>query len=550
MRLSLCIFLVMNVLVTQVTMGQEFTVEKTDSVAKIDGEVYLIHTVQPKQTLFSIAKAYEVKLSRLAFDNPGVLDGLKLGQTLRILKSALGESVEVQPTTEKLELDGEYVLYTVPAKQTLYAISKEYNTTVTAILDANPELADGLKVGSVIRVPVPKMLSAESPQKVEMVGLPDIVKKQAFKKLGEEIVRTKSNVVLMLPLYLSLNDTLGKKILLQEEEQVYDKSELALQFYEGFLMAMDTLYAMGYEINLKVIDTENRPWKVRKLVESGALKNADLIIGPLYSKVFAEVEQFAHLNCIPLVSPTIKSSGIIQHNPYVFKIIPSEESMISHMGQYLNRSDSTVNIIVHYGAADEEKMAWKFRQGLGNSGMDIPPFPVYNINKSGSDSLRNRLSLSKRNKLIFLSNNQVRLAGLIRKISGWTEDAYIVGYAPNSWQGFKNLEVDHFDELRIHMPTAMHVDYDDLSVQELVLKFRALYNAEPTSFAFRGYDIAMHFIRNLDGIKEMDVQYMESVQESGIQSDFGWKQLPDGGFENTKARMIDYTGLELKLAKD
>ena len=72
-----------------------------------------------------------------------------------------------------------------------------------------------------------------------------------------------------------------------------------------------------------------------------------------------------------------------------------------------------------------------------------------------------------------------------------------------------------------------------------MLKFRGLYNAEPTSFAFRGYDIAMHFIRNLDGIKEMGVQYMESVQESGIQSDFGWKQLPDGGFENTKARMID-----------
>jgi LysM repeat protein/ABC-type branched-subunit amino acid transport system substrate-binding protein len=542
--------MVMNILLAQVAIGQDFTVTKSDSVAKIDGELYVIHTIQPKQTLFSIAKTYEVKLSRLAFDNPGVLDGLKLGQTLRILKSALGESVQVQPATEKLELDGEYVLYTVPAKQTLYAISKEYNTTVTAILDANPELADGLKVGSVIRIPVPKMLSAESPKKVEMVGLPDIVKKRAFKTMDEEIIRTKSNVVLMLPLYLSLNDTIGTRTEMQGEEQIYDKSELALQFYEGFLMALDSLNSLGYEVNLKVIDTENRPWKVRKLVENGALKNADLIIGPLYSKVFAEVEQYAHLNCIPLVSPTIKSVGIIQHNPYVFKIIPSEESMIMSMGQYLNRSDSTVNLIVHYGAADEEKMAWKFRQGLGNAGMDIPPFPVYNINRSGSDSLRNRLSLTKRNNLVFLSNNQVRLASLVRKISTWTEDAYIVGYAPNSWQGFKNLEVDHFDELRIHMPTAMHVDYDNLSVQELVMKFRTLYNAEPTSFAFRGYDIAMHFIQNLDGIKEMDVQYMESVEESGVQSDFGWRQLPEGGFENTKARMIDYTGLELKLAKD
>jgi hypothetical protein len=43
---------------------------------------------------------------------------------------------------------------------------------------------------------------------------------------------------------------------------------------------------------------------------------------------------------------------------------------------------------------------------------------------------------------------------------------------------------------------------------------------------------------------------MESVEETGFQSAFGWKKLPDGGFENMRARMVDYSGLKLKLAKD
>jgi non-ribosomal peptide synthetase component E (peptide arylation enzyme) len=33
-----------------------------------------------------------------------------------------------------------YVLYEVPAKMTLYSVAKEHNTTVTALMAANPEL--------------------------------------------------------------------------------------------------------------------------------------------------------------------------------------------------------------------------------------------------------------------------------------------------------------------------------------------------------------------------------------------------------------------------
>lgn len=555
MRLLLFIFLAF-VLHLQKGVAQDFTVEKSDSIAKIEGEFYVIHTAQPKQTLFSIAKTYEVKLSRIAFDNPGVLDGLKLGQPLRILKSAVGETKPVEVTQETLELDGEYVLYTVPKQQTLYAISKEYNTTISAILDANPELSEGLKVGSTIRIPTPKIFGdkrftgEKKEVKMEMIGLPDIIRNRKFAAVVDSTEKTVSTISLLLPLYLDLNDTIEVHRLEEQPEELYAKSEIALQFYEGFLLALDTLKQLGYNVNIKVIDTENRAGKVKGLVETGALKDADLIVGPFYSKVFSEVENYAYQNCIPLVSPTIKGNNIIKNNPYVFKMIPSEESMVFAMGQYLSQSDSTNNMILHYGAVDEQKLLWRFRQGLESNVTAGIGFPAYDINEAGMDSIRNKLSLTRRNNLIILSNNQVKLAGLIRKVSNWTEDAYIVGFAPNSWTGFKNLEIDHFDALRIHMPTAFFVDYTKLEVEEFVQKFRMKFNGEPNSFAFRGYDVAMHFIKNLDFMKAEGPEFMESVLETGLQSSFGWKQLPDGGFENTRAKMIDYTNLELKLATD
>ncbi|MFT7154848.1 MAG: LysM repeat protein, partial [Alteromonas macleodii] len=279
MRLFIFMFLAF-VLHFQNVVAQDFTVEKSDSTAKIEGELYVIHPVQPRQTLFSIAKTYGVKLSRITFDNPGVLDGLKLDQRLRILKSAIEETKPVEVTEETLELDGDYVLYTVPKQQTLYAISKEYNTTISIILDANPELADGLKVGSTIRIPTPKIfgdkiiIGDKKEVKLEMIGLPDIIRNRPNLMVLDLPERLVTNISLLLPLYLDLNDSTEVRRLSEQPEELYRKSEIALQFYEGFLLALDTLKQLGYNVTLKVTDTENRPWKVRNLVQEGVLKDA------------------------------------------------------------------------------------------------------------------------------------------------------------------------------------------------------------------------------------------------------------------------------------
>ncbi len=550
MRILKSIFILFTTLFSLAGFAQSSAVVISDSLAIIESETYYIHQVEAKQTLFTIASTYEVKLSRIAFDNPGVLDGLKLGQLLKILKSAQGETKSVEASDEKLEIEGEYVLYTVPKRQTLYSIAKDYNTSVSSILDANPELADGLKVGSIIRIPVPKILGEETSVMEKMVGLPDIVRKEVAQKKVEVATTVKGHITLMLPLYLNMNDTLGSTKLAEQDEEIYGKSEIALQFYEGFLMALDTLAKMGHQVKVTVIDTENRAWKVRKLVENGALRNTDLIIGPLYTQVFNEVSAFAYTNCIPLVSPTIKSTAIVSNNDFVFKQIPSEESMIFELGRYLSGSDSTTNAVIHYGAGDEQNMLWKFRQGLEVEGGKAVAFPAFNIYKTGSDSLRSMLSRTGRNNLVVLSNNQVKLAGLLRKLTSWTEDAYIVSYAPNEWQGFKNLEMDHFDDLRVHMPTDFYIDYEELRVQEFVQKFRLKYASEPSTFAFRGYDLAMHFVANLNGLKEFGPDYMLSVEETGMQSKFGWTKRENGGYENSRSRIVDYTGLELKLATD
>jgi LysM repeat protein len=539
--------------------AQETEIAKSDSVAKIEGELYTIHTVAAKQTLFSIAKTYEVKLSRIAFDNPGVLDGLKLGQQLKILKSAQGETAEVEVESEPIELDGEYVLYTVPKKQTLYAISKEYNTTVSAILDANPELADGLKIGMTIRIPVPKMLGESETEKVEMVGLPDIVKRTVQTNLDtvmravglDSIINRKGGrIALMLPLYLTINDTMSSKALTLEEEKIYKRSEIGLAFYEGFLLAMDSLHQAGYDLEVKVFDTENRPWIVQQLIKTGELSSFDLIVGPLYGKVFNEVAKFGYENCIPVVTPTLQNRSAVNANDYTLKLLSSQEAMTYSLGQYLSQSDSTNNIVVYYGNSGEQDLLWQFRKGLEAGGVVPASFPTIDMANATRDSLRRKLSLVDRNNLILLSSDEVKMASLVRGMDKWIEYAYIVAFAPNSWQNFKNIEMDYLEKLRMHLPTPFHIDYDRLEVQYFVKRFRETFKTEPSTFAFRGYDLGMHLGKNLGGIKLNGPEYLESVQEQGLQSNFSWERLPNGGLENSAPYIVDYTDYQLKIATD
>src|SRR6478735_7348090 len=62
--------------------------------------------------------------------------------------SVLRDSIGVETKDGKV-----YILHKVVSGETMYSISRKYNTTPEVLKQLNPELATGLKLGQVIRVP-------------------------------------------------------------------------------------------------------------------------------------------------------------------------------------------------------------------------------------------------------------------------------------------------------------------------------------------------------------------------------------------------------------
>ena len=147
-----------------------------------------IHQVLSKETLFSIAKQYNVDVENLEKTNEEVLKlGLQVGQTLIIPETTQTSVVAVNTTSNNKNI------HQVQPKETLFSIARLYNVSVQDLDNSNTEaLKDGLQIGESIAIPNKKktlngqarIINAET---VFHIVLPKETKYSIAKKYGISI---------------------------------------------------------------------------------------------------------------------------------------------------------------------------------------------------------------------------------------------------------------------------------------------------------------------------------------------------------------------------
>jgi LysM repeat protein len=126
------------------------------------------HKVLPKETLYSLAREYNVTVDDIKSNNPEIANsGLQIGQVLKILTNKKVEVIQSTsiiktiPTKEVIKSVGStdkkpsskpgIITHKVEPKETLYSLSKKYNTTVDQIKEQNAALLkNGLQIGQVL----------------------------------------------------------------------------------------------------------------------------------------------------------------------------------------------------------------------------------------------------------------------------------------------------------------------------------------------------------------------------------------------------------------
>ena len=168
------------------------------------------HEVQPKETLFGIAKQYEISLEELNVANPELAEtGLKAGQKIKIPTKDNQKNVAViKKETPKADSKKELVLkdkygksaaesevlktttliHEVLPSETKFGIAKQYGISVADLDKANPILeTDALKAGQKILIPVKEGIEV-SQSNVKQAEVVTPIKIEVKEKAKEAIV--------------------------------------------------------------------------------------------------------------------------------------------------------------------------------------------------------------------------------------------------------------------------------------------------------------------------------------------------------------------------
>ena len=107
------------------------------------------HTVEAKETLYSIAKKYGVTVDELIKQNPKSKDGkLDIGEVL-IIPNNQKNSPKIEDKKEEKKLGKIYL----QPKQTIYSITKQYKITEAQLRKLNPDLDNHMKIGDAVVLP-------------------------------------------------------------------------------------------------------------------------------------------------------------------------------------------------------------------------------------------------------------------------------------------------------------------------------------------------------------------------------------------------------------
>lgn len=152
-----------DVNINELKVGQVLRVpspEKTTAANKNTST----HIVIAGETLYSIAKKYNVSVDEMKKINPTAVSGISIGDELLIPGKPVEDVIKRNdtPVNTTPTNTNANVSHTVAAGETLYSISRKYNVSVDDLKTWNQETSSGLKIGQVLKL-TPVVVKLDTP---------------------------------------------------------------------------------------------------------------------------------------------------------------------------------------------------------------------------------------------------------------------------------------------------------------------------------------------------------------------------------------------------
>lgn len=565
-------------------LGQTPEIRKSADVVVIRGKSYYLHVVEEGQTLFSICKAYGVEVEAVKQANDKTDAAISIFDVLKI------------PYTEPyVERDHKYYYHKVGKGETLYSISRRFGVKIKRILKENEQYdKTPLGIGDVVRLPLSEIKEENTRQQE--------IRSEKEKPLTEPVVAAEEEetsgitgdraettdtlyltgenpvfaepaeeekpdfvsdpfvpdnkyvkVALLLPFHAaenrnanpSLPDSLNAGG--RQKRQILHKSEQFVYFYEGILLAVDSLRREGYKIDLHVFDTEKNTEKMYRLTEEINTLNPDLIIGPVYGSEYKVIaENIANKN-IPLVYPLSSRSESFGHYPNFLQVNPSFQVLAGEMAEWIYSQSDTANVISVslVEKPEEEQVVTEMTEKklFTEKIRQIPSVSFYkwDFQEEQEEAFKLILKPERENIILLPSSKEADISKILPMLSAFTDEYRITVVGFPEWQNFTSVDHETFYKLNVKLFAYSYIDYSGEDARGFADTYRRYFYTEPYSLTYKAYDMGLYFIPLAAKFGDRLLEAISFCEREGRFSRFHFKRISaEGGRENYGLFMVHY----------
>lgn len=531
-----------------------------------DGQRF--HTIKTGETLYRLTVIYGLTAREICDANPGLsAENFKVGQVIIIPQKKVtpAEETTTQKITEPNPIIGtqqgqdnvsqeestEEVVqqkesdckteHKVKRRENIYRISRMYGITELELINANPELRNRkLKRGETICIPYAKE-EKEAEQNIEeqIEQTPVVIPSDESlfaesKDEAKEIKQIKAAII--LPFMLdSINNSDQMKM---------------VEFYEGFLLALDSLKRQGVSVDLQMYDSGNKSKSIAHILKRPEIRKANIIFGPVHEKHIAEAAAFADTTGIRVVIPFERNVDEVFTNPYIYQVNTPQSYFYSEVYDHFFRQFPHPNVIFFESPEEQEdEVIAGLKQELANRHAPYTVLPADTA--TNKDTIYTHLRHEHQNILMMTSeksgglNNMMPVFQLLVRDTASTKyDIHLFGYP--QYQVYTNNHLASFYETDTYFYSSFYTNNLLPQAVDYHKKYRRVYSKEIVNrypkYAILGFDIGYYFLKALHLYGTDIDNRINEMDYSPIQTGFKFERVNNwGGFINRKVFFIHFS---------
>ena len=501
----------------------------------------VFHTIQAGETLYRLSVKYNVTTQAICEANPGLsTENFRSGQVIIIPVQSDSKPQKETPKTEEQEntnvkMNDWKDMHKVERKETIFSISREYGITEEELIAANPELKTGkLKKGTFLFIPYGK-----NDKKQESESQPttkELTNEEVFsqnEELKKDIKTIKAAV--MLPFMAGTSTNMDEQVRMVE-------------YYEGFLMAVDSLKKQDVSIDLYTYDTKGREATLNSILSKKEQKNMDIIFGPAKAQDIDVLATFADKNNIRLVVPFAPKVDEVFKNPHIYQINTPQSYLYSEVYEHFTRKFSDSNVIflnASNGDREKDEFIKGMKTELRNNDISYRDFTVtdnfYEIT-TVMDTLRNNIFIPTSGKSTALVKILPQLTQIRRERPNYMMNLF--GYP--EWQTYTNDYLASFYEIDTYFYSSFYTNNLFPAAVHFTNSYRRWYSKDMANiypkYGMLGYDTGYFFLKGLSKYGNKLEENLNSIQVTPIQTGFKFERVNNwGGFINRKVFFVHFS---------